>query len=166
MCVLQRFYRTHSESNKLDCARTKSDTCNTGQDTDEPDRVAIELESHRFREKHRPDQRALSCIKTCRSSHKTIFGKNPQFRLPVRTTSAKEGRPVLPSAANAPLILTILVPAYKKLFALSPCTFLLSFHCMRSSSRIGTLLIGTLSPVNILSLTIVSPERRNMSAGK
>jgi hypothetical protein len=31
---------------------------------------------------------------------------------------------------------------------------------------IGNLLTGTDSPVNMLSLTIASPERRNMSQGK
>jgi hypothetical protein len=31
---------------------------------------------------------------------------------------------------------------------------------------IANLLTGTLSPVSMLSFTIVSPERRNMSAGK
>jgi len=36
---------------------------------------------------------------------------------------------------------------------------------MISSSLTGTLLTGTLSPVNMLSLTIASPDNRKRSAG-
>jgi len=52
-----------------------------------------------------------------------------------------------------------------KLFALSRLTSSLSFHLAISSLLAGVLLTGTLSPVSMLSFTMVSPVRRKRSAG-
>lgn len=60
---------------------------------------------------------------------------------------------------------TTRVPAYRKLRAVSPVVSALSRQRARPASSVGTLLTGTLSPVSMLSLTMASPERRNMSAG-
>lgn len=84
---------------------------------------------------------------------------------PVLTTSPIAGLPGLPSTEMPPLILTIRVPAKRKLLAKSPATSFVSFHLAMSSSLTGILLTGILSPVSILSLRMASPESRNMSAG-
>ena len=57
----------------------------------------------------------------------------------------------------------ICVPPYKKHLEFSSRS---SRHLFKSSSFVGTLLTGTLSPVSILSFTIASPTRRKRSAGK
>lgn len=81
--------------------------------------------------------------------------------LPVLATRASAGR-ASPSDVIALRIRTIRVPPYKNAFAFSS---LFSRHFVKSSSLIGILLTGTLSPVSMLSLTIASPESRNRSAG-
>jgi hypothetical protein len=85
--------------------------------------------------------------------------------VPVRTTRPTAGFLIEPSGANKPRVRTTRVPQYRKLFALSLLTSSLSFHLIMSSLLAGALLTGTLSPVSMLSFTIVSPVRRKRSAG-
>ena len=85
--------------------------------------------------------------------------------IPVRTTRPTAGFLVEPSGANEPRARTTRVPQYRKLFALSLGTSSQSFHMVTSWWPAGVLLTGTLSPVNMLSFTMVSPLRRKRSAG-
>lgn len=55
----------HTEADELHCAGAETEQCNAGEDTDEPHRVPVELESRRLGEQHRAYERALRCVEAC-----------------------------------------------------------------------------------------------------
>ena len=100
---------TYSESDELCRTRKETKTSNSRKDDDKTHRITVELEAHRFGEKHRADKGPLRRVESYAEALSAVNLNNKTMcALPVLTTTASACSPDV--GVSTPRTLITFVP--------------------------------------------------------